>query len=541
MKTPLTFLVLFIFWMPLHAQDIEWFQQFSSVERDGILEVVVDQESNVITTVFYEGPITVAGQNVSHEDDMDFLVGKFNADGELLWVQAFTGSGFDRGNSLVVDDENNIYLGAHFSGTLTMAGQTITGTSGNEILIVKLTPEGQLDWYKTFEGPGSDICYGLYWDEEELLAVGHYDQTLNLDGIVLESSGQLDMWVASLDPENGGLNWARSFGGEGTDRLYQITKDTEGNLYTVGYFEDFIELAPNIDLTAGEYLDPIILKLSDTGDPIWARSGSSTGSSVDQAFDISVDDEGNSYVAGFFYGSIIFDNSEISGGDSSDGFVVSFDADGDYRWALSTQTEGNGGVFRIVEGAEGKQAVIGNLSNGGDLQGGTQNMIQETGFFFAEINPDDGAIVHQEIFDGTSNDFGGQIAYDPLLKSYYLTASFDDSLMIKGDQLESIGDLDALLFRFNTENVNWVHEEMDGAILTQVQLYHDFTNRSAILHLEDPTRFEQVSIVDLQGRIHLRVQPEAEWQLPVEQFASGMYFIRVEAKGIRITKRLIIP
>lgn len=136
------------------------------------------------------------------------------------------------------------------------------------------------------------------------------------------------------------LEWAKAVGGSSGDAPHSIAVDNNGNVYTVGYFENVVDFDPNIGtsyLTSSGDRDIFIQKLDAVGNLVWAKSIG--GTSADVARSIVLDAGGNIYTIGNFQGTVDFDpnagvfNLIALGG--KDIFIQKLDSSGNLVWAKS--------------------------------------------------------------------------------------------------------------------------------------------------------------------------------------------------------------
>ena len=105
--------------------------------------------------------------------------------------------------------------------------------------------------------------------------------------------------------------WAQSAGGTDQDRGLAIALDSSGNTYVTGYFRGTVTFFGNCTLT-GSANDTIFLaKLDNSGNCIWVKSAPMTGNASCRGSGIAVDNAGNVYVTGTFSGSVTFGSTTL--------------------------------------------------------------------------------------------------------------------------------------------------------------------------------------------------------------------------------------
>ncbi len=134
--------------------------------------------------------------------------------------------------------------------------------------------------------------------------------------------------------------WAKNMGGNGDDGGNSITVDGSGNVYTTGFFGGTVDFDPGAgisNLTSAGYSDIFITKLDAAGNFIWAKRMGGNGE--DQGNCITVDDSGNVYTTGRFWGTVDFDpgagTSNLTSAGFSDIYISKLDSAGNFIWAKS--------------------------------------------------------------------------------------------------------------------------------------------------------------------------------------------------------------
>jgi len=281
----------------------------------------------------------------------DFLVLKLDSIGDVDWAKTFDGGGDDRGydaqptsdggyimvgssdsfgegggraNALVVkmDASGNIewantYGGRSFEmlyyvlqtndgGYITTGWTSSFGAGGSDILIMKLSSTGVLEWAKTWGGSTGDRGFSIQptSDGGYILA-----GTTNEVGTDVDNDGL----VLKLDSE-GVVEWARVIGPSGTSDWTLEAEQTPDGGYIIGGSTDAYG--------AGDH-DALFIELDSTGELEWAKVlGDETD---DKAGGIQVTPDGGYLSTGW------------SGGDGvstpNDFFNVKVDSSGNLEWA----------------------------------------------------------------------------------------------------------------------------------------------------------------------------------------------------------------
>jgi hypothetical protein len=215
---------------------------------DGGNALTVDGSGNVYTTGVFTGTVDFdpnAGSfDLGPTIFTDIFIQKLDTDGDLVWASAMGGSSYDVGNSIAIDAASNVYTTGYFGGDVDFdpsAGTlTLTSLGGNDFYVQKLDSDGNLDWAKSAGGTESDITHDLTFDNDgNVLITGYYDGTVDFDPGAgtsnLTAVGNTDLFVLKLSG-SGDFIWAFSIGGELGESIFSIHVDAAFNIYSAGYF-----------------------------------------------------------------------------------------------------------------------------------------------------------------------------------------------------------------------------------------------------------------------------------------------------------------
>ena len=201
-------------------------------------------------------------------------------------VYAAGGSGNDRGLSVTVDSNENIYVTGIFRNTATFnrhpLGQTaVTATSqgGSDMFIVKLNSSCELQWVYTAGGSENEFGYGIDVDRfDNVYVTGVFKSTVDFGGgNVTASGGDFDAFTLKLN-SSGVFQWVRTFGDNPGDesgndvaafQYYQTgqpcCQTNYDNLITVGDFNGTVDFGNGNVTSNSSSADMFILKLNFSG------------------------------------------------------------------------------------------------------------------------------------------------------------------------------------------------------------------------------------------------------------------------------------
>ncbi len=218
--------------------------------------------------------------------------------------------------------------------------------------------------------------------------------------------------------------WARNAGGITTDEAMDVSVDANGNTYTTGYFSALSTFGP-YTLNSSGVTDVFITKLNTDGDFQWAIKAGGTG--PDRALAIKTDDAGNSYVTGFFQGTANFGSQTLTSAGVQDVFVAKYDTDGQLIWVTSAGGA-NADIGNAVDfDSNGNVVITGEFS--GTATFGSETLTSQGGsidVFTAKLNAS-GDFVWARKGSAHATDRGIDVAFDPS-GNVIVTGQFTDTI-----------------------------------------------------------------------------------------------------------------
>ncbi len=224
------------------------------------------------------------------------------------------GSGSDYGNSIAVDDSDNVYVTGYTIGgdpdfPTTFNAYNQTNNGGSDVFVTKLAANGSILLFSTYiGGSGDDRAYSLVLDSENnVYLTGQtsgggpaYPTTSN--AFNQTHSGGSDVFVTKLAANGSTLLFSTFLGGSGADYGRSIVIDDANNVYVTGQTRNGTS---NFPTTNGAFYethngqdDVFVTKLAANGSTL-LFSTFLGGSGYDRAFSIAVDNSENVYVAGY--------------------------------------------------------------------------------------------------------------------------------------------------------------------------------------------------------------------------------------------------
>ncbi len=264
----------------------------------------------------------------------------------LDWAKSVGGTAYDQGNAITVDGSGNVYTTGFFSDVVDFDPSavvfTLTSAGSNpDCYVTKFDALGNFIWAINIGASGSEYGKAIKLDANgDILIAGCFQGTVDFDpgaGVInATATGGTDMFILRLDA-GGNFIWVKDIGSSYTDPK-SLTIDNSGNILTTGVFSgtsDFDPGAGITSLTGQGNNDIFVLKLTSTGNFVWAKAIGESG--YDNGESITVDVTGSCYVTGYFQNTADFDpgagtySLTATGGDEI--FIFKLDASGNFAWA----------------------------------------------------------------------------------------------------------------------------------------------------------------------------------------------------------------
>lgn len=389
------------------------------------------------------------------------FINKLSFLGNHIWTKFIGGGGADfniQGGAyrvyptVVTDNLGNIYISGCFSGTADFdpgAGvYIISSTQGTwDAFILKLGPQGNFTWAKSFTGGDKSVINSLCVDDQyNVYTAGVFIGTVDFNpnsGINnLTSStnswnhvNEGDIFISKLDSQ-GNYIWSKGVVGSNINKVGAIDVDGTGNVYVSGLYNNG---GGNVDFNPGTgvynlpgQFGSFLMKLNNLGIFQWANPASTSFNSIEIKY--TCDDSGNllgflensifkndnsgnslfnkAWATGFFISNLTSDilgNIYLSGTYGNAQFdadpgpnvfnlpnpilgtnntaIIKLDASGNFIWAKSIAQ--GAGICGIATDDLSSLFINGTCSNGVDIDPGfgTLSSVSQNSFFVLKLSP----------------------------------------------------------------------------------------------------------------------------------------------------------
>ncbi len=264
------------------------------------------------------------------------------------WVRAIGGSSDQEILGVATDSLDNVYTVGTYFGTTVFdpSGSAISFTSlgSTDAFVMKQNAAGSVQWIRRMAGIGTDALYSVAVNNRnEVVVAGSFTSATQVDpdhsAFNLLSEGGSDAIVCVFNSE-GRLKWARQCGGQGADISYGVTVDGNDNVYVCGQFYCVMDIdssASKIQLKGSNFLNGFIISFDSVGTYRWNMPIVATDNC--NALSITCDQAGRVYCIGNFESTVFLGLSQggITSAGKRDAYIVSLDFDGRYLWGSAIQ------------------------------------------------------------------------------------------------------------------------------------------------------------------------------------------------------------
>jgi hypothetical protein len=310
--------------------------------------IAVDSNNNVNIAGHFANTIDFdpsASDNSITENSSSDISGynlALTSQGEFIKVDQLVSDNYSLFYDVEVDSLDNKYLLGVIVGTVDADfGSTTVNISSNTnngaYIILKYDSNDNFIWERRIDNENGGAAFeNLHLDNQNniLLSGNYFGGSIDVDpgnGVYNVTNSTLTAYSGSLVVKwntNGLFQWARSFVGDATVRLYGIDTDSNNNLYTVGFFTkhagvDFDDSsAIDIHSTGANRGDMYLNKIAANGIYEWTYTMDTTEATIIRGVALSANNE--IICGGSFIGTVDFDPSTTNVSVTSSGIIKNY-------------------------------------------------------------------------------------------------------------------------------------------------------------------------------------------------------------------------
>ena len=332
----------------------EWALGIGGSGDDEARSLVIEPNGDVVVTGIFRGTVDFdlsGGTAILVSRGLsDVFVARYSSTGAFKQVVQFGGTEDDAGYALARTSEGDLIVGGEFRGIATFGSElapVLLGSVGeSDFFLARLAPSLGLQWAIRGGGPGPDLVSsnGIAVDANgTLLVTGTFNGVADFDpssgSILLQSQGKTDVFLVRYDGTGVWSGLALRYGGNETDGVQAMTRDSFGNLYLAGWFQGNVDFDPSGEAHVVDALgkagasDGYLLSLGQGGEFRWVSTVGAViagDANTTVTSGVSVTGDGGIWGVGRFFGLADLDPSseavQVQSLGDADQFVVRYAA-----------------------------------------------------------------------------------------------------------------------------------------------------------------------------------------------------------------------
>jgi subtilisin family serine protease len=264
-----------------------FFSYRANAQSQFYLSEVWDMDGGTMP-IFYKNASTtdnlrnvyVVGSTNNGSSGNDILIQKFNKFGDLLWEQSFDGgaNAEDIGADIYVDASYNVYV---------TGGATQTTQNNLDLVVLKYNSNGVLQWSYFYNFGGSPIPY-----DGGTAITGDNNGSIYVTGTSAGTNTMTDFVTIRLNANNGNQLWTSRYDYAQLNEVPSKIRVSGSSIIVTGGSQS--TQTPNIKWE----LATIRYNSSNGNQVGLSRTGGNSSSGIDEANDLTIDNNGNVYVVG---------------------------------------------------------------------------------------------------------------------------------------------------------------------------------------------------------------------------------------------------
>jgi len=207
-------------------------RRFGGIMDDKLFDLVQLSNGDILIAGLSDSDIGGEKSENSYGGQDAWII-RMAADGTILWDRTFGGDFGDRANAVAELDNGEILIGGR-STSFASGNKTAANIGGDDFWLLKLEPNGNAVWDRTYGGLGVDELVQLKVNDKGIIYLGGKSNS-NISADKSEQSrGNFDMWLILVD-ENDVVYYDKTLGGDLEDQLHDFALLRDGGVIVSGF------------------------------------------------------------------------------------------------------------------------------------------------------------------------------------------------------------------------------------------------------------------------------------------------------------------
>ena len=361
--------------------SVVWYKLFEQIDEN-YFDIQTDKADNLVLACQLMGRIALDSATVL-EGTFQFLMVKFNPDGDLLWYNLSSGKSNGYGVSIAIDALDNIYTSSLFKGNFHFNGPDTLADSypAYRPFVAKFDSSGYNSWLQNLDSWEFNV-YDLDVDYSgNIVMVGSFKHSIVIQGDTLDAGDSGEGYWMKFDT-HGNLLKVKQIEGAG---ISEVGAGKNGHFSYLGFFrgdtlfiDDFAP-TPNTSSQAGNFVAHVDQEDTES----WLLNFN--GSDFSHRYGIEMDNANNTYLytlqeEGSYYDTLL--NSFVGADISKSNYLIKIDSLGNPHCFLKINS---GQITDAAILESGPIYIVGRFENELRLNGATY-MQQGNNIFIARFD-----------------------------------------------------------------------------------------------------------------------------------------------------------
>lgn len=239
-----------------------WAKSFGSLSDDQGLAIASSTNGDLfITGSFKSSTISLGSFTLSNSGGEDIFLAKMDGNGNILWANAYGGTGNEIPKCIIAKSPGNINLVGDFTGSFTIGTNTLSNLGGIDFFWTQISPTGSVIAAKGYGSINDDVVNSVVDDFSILWLCGAFKSpslTIGTNTLVNSNSGTYDSFICQIDWNFNEL-WATRIGDSGDEVLNSAVVSQNLRHFTGSFTSPSITIGTNTLINAGSSTKDIFL------------------------------------------------------------------------------------------------------------------------------------------------------------------------------------------------------------------------------------------------------------------------------------------